>query len=239
MPVPPSKSTTSLLARAAVLVACLAAGAASAQPAVPEYAMVISDEGAGLFCVPPGGSTAEKTAAIQLCLDWLESGAGRQELTMAVTQACASAGSNVAVCRAELGAAVQRGIALIEESSPAQIVASGDPLAGRALVFLPHASTLVTAPTNPALRGGTYVGTPGTATTHIGGSAIYPSYNIVYSTTGDPLTSYQDAAGGSHPIYAIFFGGPPPPIPALDPRGLAALATLVVVAGALAIAGRS
>ena len=239
MPIPPSKPTTTVFARAAVLVACLAAATASAQPAVPEYAMVFSDEGAGLFCVPPVGSTADKMAAIALCLDWLESGAGQQALTMAVTQACQSAGSNAAVCEAELEMAVQAGIASIEQHTPAEIVTSGDPLAGQALVFLPLLGSLVTVPTSPALAGSTYVGTPGTATIHVGGSAIYPGYDIVYSTTGGPLTSYEDAGGASHPVYAIFFGGPPQSIPALGPWGLAALATLVLLAGALAIAGRS
>ena len=227
---------TYLLISAVVLTAPLLARQAIAQAPAPPYSIVLSDEGAGLFCIPQSGDAASKEAAMALCLDWLESGAGKQALHNAILQACQPQGSNATLCDAYLEQQLGEGVDYIEQYTPQQVVSSGDPLAGGTLAFLATpASTILTG---AAFQGSTYANGVGTALIHLNVAPTVPGYNIVYSTTTSPLTSFQGSDGNTYPVYAILYGGLPPPIPAVRVTGLAMLSLALLLVGVLAITRR-
>ncbi|MDA8117807.1 MAG: hypothetical protein M0000_10610 [Actinomycetota bacterium] len=78
----------------------------------------------------------------------------------------------------------------------------------------------------------------GTALIHLNVAPTVPGYNIVYSTTTSPLTSFQGSDGNTYPVYAIFYGGLPPAIPAVRAWGLAMLSLALLLVGVLAITRR-
>ncbi len=232
---------TSLVAWAVALVACVVAAPVVAQPAVPPYSMIFSDEGGGLPCLPQFGSTTDKVATVSECMDWIESGAGKEAFEMAISEACQPQGVNVDVCETYFEMQLSEAIAYIEQFTPQQIVSTGGPLAGATLAFL--ASSASTTLTGAAYRGGTYANGEGTATLHIDvqlgpGKPAVPGYNIVYSTTTSPLTTFQGSDGNTYPVYAILYGGPAPAIPVASAWGLAVLSLAVLLAGVLVVARR-
>lgn len=215
--------------------------AACAQSTPIPYTWLFSDEGSGLFCIPYGASSADKETAIQSCTDWIESGAGKDAVKLAIDEVCQATGSSYAMCYAVSEMHVEQAIAYIETFTPHQIVTTGDPLGGRTQMIPAGGGGFVPL-SGAQFRGSTWAGLPGTATIHLDTMPAVPGYNIVYNTAGTPLTSFQGSDGNTYQVQAILYGeappSVPPTIPALGPWGATAIALTLLLVGVQAIARR-
>ncbi len=237
---PPSEPVKANLCRGSILlVACLAAATAWAQPSPPVSLLLFSDEPPGLFCGPPGASADQVNASCGRWKSWLESGKAVATLKAALAAACSGlAGPDASACNATITAPLDEFIHAIETVDDCIVICSSMFLfQGQSAAYVPSCGAPFTLLAGAQYSGRTYAGRPGTATLRFDvSSAAGPwAYLIVYTTTAAPLTTFQGCDGTAYAVRAIMYSESQPTVPASSRPALAALAVAVLLFAVFAL----